>query len=173
MSEIHIHRDHSLGLARARKVALKWAEHVEKKFDMACTILEGDTSDTVEFTRSGVNGRMVVTGEHFELQAKLGFLLGAFAGQIENEVRTAYSNFIEAQQVLESQLKVIEQAEEAVRLAMARNDAGSGTQLDVLSAQTALTDSRTTQAVALRDYAVALARLERAIGEGTRLTAAN
>ncbi|MCW5559599.1 MAG: TolC family protein [Verrucomicrobiae bacterium] len=91
--------------------------------------------------------------------------------QIELEVRTAYSNFIEAQQVLESQEKVIEQAEEAVRLAMARNDAGSGTQLDVLSAQTALTDARTTQSIALRDYAVALARLERAIGEGARLTA--
>ena len=86
MSEITIHRDHSLGLARARKVAFKWAEHVEKKFDMECTILEGDTSDTVQFTRSGVNGTMIVTGEHFELQAKLGFLLGAFAGQIESEV---------------------------------------------------------------------------------------
>lgn len=89
--------------------------------------------------------------------------------QVETEIRTAYSNFIEAQQVLESQNKVIEQADEAVRLAMARNDAGSGTQLDVLSAQTALTDSRTTQSLALRDYAVALARLERSIGEGTRL----
>ena len=89
--------------------------------------------------------------------------------QVETEVRTAYSNFIEAQQVLESQSKVIEQADEAVRLAMARNDAGSGTQLDVLSAQTALTDARTIQSLALRDYAVALARLERAIGEGARV----
>ena len=93
--------------------------------------------------------------------------------KVELEVRTAYSNFIEAQQVLESQRKVIEQAEEAVRLAMARNDAGTGTQLDVLSAQTALTDSRTTQSLALRDYSVALARLDRAMGEGTRLTIAN
>jgi len=93
--------------------------------------------------------------------------------RIELDVRTSYSNFIEAQLVLESQLKVIEQAEEAVRLAMARNDAGTGTQLDVLSAQTALTDARTTQSLALRDYAVALARLDRAMGEGTRLTIAN
>lgn len=93
--------------------------------------------------------------------------------KVELEVRTAYSNFIEAQQVLESQRKVIEQADEAVRLAMARNDAGTGTQLDVLSAQTALTDARTTQSLALRDYAVALARLDRAMGEGTRLTVAN
>jgi putative polyhydroxyalkanoate system protein len=87
MAEIQLRRDHTLGLARARKVALKWAEHVEKKFDMECTILEGDTSDTVEFTRSGVSGRMEVSGSHFELQAKLGFLLGAFAGQIEAEIQ--------------------------------------------------------------------------------------
>lgn len=86
MSEIRIRRDHSLGLAKARQVALKWAEHVESKFEMECTILEGETSDTVEFTRSGVKGQMIVTADHFDLQAKLGFLLGAFAGQIEAEV---------------------------------------------------------------------------------------
>jgi putative polyhydroxyalkanoate system protein len=87
MAEIQLHRDHNLGLARARKVALKWAEHVEKQFDMECTILEGDSSDTVEFARSGVSGTMEVSATHFELQAKLGFLLGAFAGQIEAEIK--------------------------------------------------------------------------------------
>src|SRR5262249_21764934 len=71
---------------------------------------------------------------------------------IELEVRTAFSNFIEAREVLESQKKVLEQAEEALRLARARAEAGTGTQLDVLSAQTALTESRTTQVQALHDY---------------------
>jgi putative polyhydroxyalkanoate system protein len=86
MPDIHIRRDHTLGLARARKVAWKWAEHVEQKFDMECTVLEGDTSDTVEFKRSGVSGTMIVTGDHFAVHAKLGLLMGAFAGQIEAEV---------------------------------------------------------------------------------------
>lgn len=84
------------------------------------------------------------------------------ARQISVEVRTAYSNFIEAREVLESQKKVVEQATEALRLATARAEAGSGTQLDVLGAQTALTEARTTQNVASRDYLVALARLQRA-----------
>jgi outer membrane protein TolC len=87
------------------------------------------------------------------------------ARRIEQEVRTAYSTFIEAREVLESQRKVQEQAEEALRLAIARNEAGAGTQLDVLSAQTALTEARSTQVQALREYAVARARLERAIGQ--------
>jgi len=85
MSDVHIHRDHQLGLARARKVALRWAEHAEKTFDVACTIYEGDTSDTVEFTRSGVNGTMTVAADHFAVDVKLGFLLKAFAGKIETE----------------------------------------------------------------------------------------
>ncbi|MCU0772214.1 MAG: TolC family protein [Verrucomicrobia bacterium] len=84
--------------------------------------------------------------------------------QIELEVRTAYSGFIEAREVLDSTEKVVEQAEEALRLATSRYDAGTGTQLDVLAAETSLTEARTTKNVALRDYAVALARLERAIG---------
>jgi len=87
------------------------------------------------------------------------------ARRIELEVRTAYSSFIEAKEVLESQKKVEEQAVEALRLASARAEAGAGTQLDVLDAQTSLTDARTTEVVALRDYVVARARLERAIGQ--------
>jgi outer membrane protein TolC len=90
--------------------------------------------------------------------------------QIVFQVRTAHSNFLEAKEVLDSQARVIEQAEEALRLATARADAGSGTQLDVLSAQTALTEARSTYAQALRDHAVAWDRLQRAIGEGVAVT---
>jgi outer membrane protein TolC len=84
--------------------------------------------------------------------------------QIELDVRTAYSDFLEAKEVLESQTKVQEQAEEALREANARFDAGTGTQLDVLDAETSLTQARTTQVQALHDCAAARARLERSIG---------
>lgn len=86
MADIRIHRDHQLGLAQARKVAWSWAEQVESKFDMECTVIEGETSDTVEFTRSGVSGRLIVAADHFDLEAKLGFLLGAFSKTIEAEI---------------------------------------------------------------------------------------
>jgi outer membrane protein len=84
--------------------------------------------------------------------------------RIELEVRTALSNFREADELLKSQEKVMEEAEEALRLATARAQAGTATQLDVLSAQTALTESRTTHVQALHDYEVARAKLERAVG---------
>lgn len=86
MPDIRIHREHALGLAKARKVAAKWAEEVEQRFGMACSLLEGETSDTVEFKRSGVSGELIVAGDHFDLNARLGFLLGAFSKTIEREI---------------------------------------------------------------------------------------
>ena len=86
MADIRIHREHQLGLPKARKVAAQWAADVEKNFDMRCSLIEGDFSDTIEFTRSGVNGRLVVAADHFDLDARLGFLLGAFRHTIESEI---------------------------------------------------------------------------------------
>ena len=53
---------------------------------MECTIEEGDSADTVHFTRSGVKGTLEVSADAFELRAKLGLLLGAFKGRIEAEI---------------------------------------------------------------------------------------
>ncbi len=86
MPDIHLERRHELGLAEARKIAFQWAEQVEEKFDMECTYEEGKTTDNVSFTRSGVDGSLVVTKDSFVLDAKLGFLLGAFKDKIEGEI---------------------------------------------------------------------------------------
>lgn len=85
--------------------------------------------------------------------------------QIELQVRTAYSDFVEAREVLDSQKTVLAEAEEALREARARFDAGTGTQLDVLDAETSLTQARATNVQALHDYDTARAQLERAMGE--------
>ena len=96
MAEIRIHRKHRLGLPKARKVAWQWAEDVEKNFDMECTVIEGEFSDTVEFTRSGVKGRLIVAADHFDLDAKLGFLLGAFRHTIEREIERNLDKLLDA-----------------------------------------------------------------------------
>ena len=104
---------------------------------------------------------------------KAGVELDDTTRRIELDVRTAYSKFIEATDILASQKKVVEQAEEALRLASARYDAGTGTQLDVLSARTALTDAQTNEILALHDYDAARARLERAVGANIPQQASN
>ena len=96
MADIRIHREHQLGLTKARKVAWQWAEDVEKKFDMECTVIEGEFSDTVEFTRSGVKGTLIVAGDHFDLNAKLGFLVGAFRHTIESEIERNLDKLLSA-----------------------------------------------------------------------------
>ena len=86
MADLHIVREHQLGLTGARKVAFQWAEHAEEEFGMDCTYEEGAVHDEVCFTRSGVSGTLVVTKDRFELNAKLGFLLGTFKSTIESEI---------------------------------------------------------------------------------------
>ena len=85
MADLNLRRAHDLGLARARKVALEWAEKVEKKLEMACTMVAGDEQDVLEFKRPGVDGRMVVAATHFDLEATLGMMLRPFLGMIEAE----------------------------------------------------------------------------------------
>jgi outer membrane protein TolC len=84
---------------------------------------------------------------------------------VEVEVRRAYSQWQQATELADASTKVVEQAEEAVRLANARYSAGTGTQLDVLSAQVDLTTSRTNQLQAYYAYNVAVASLRKAMGQ--------
>jgi putative polyhydroxyalkanoate system protein len=86
MADLHILREHTLGLAGARKIAFAWAEQAEAEFGMECTYEEGRSSDIVRFERTGVNGTLEVSKNRFELDAKLGFLLGAFKEKIEAEI---------------------------------------------------------------------------------------
>jgi len=88
MADIHIHRTHALGLAKARKTAWKWAEAAEAKFGMECTVIEGESGDVVEFTRPGVDGRLLVAADSFDLTARLGHLVGAFRQRIESEIES-------------------------------------------------------------------------------------
>ncbi len=86
MANIHIKHAHQLGLKKARKVALDWAESAEKKLSMECSYEEGDTYDCVHFKRQGATGTMFVRADEFELDVKLGMLLSAFKGRIEDEI---------------------------------------------------------------------------------------
>ena len=84
---------------------------------------------------------------------------------IEVEVRQAMSEFREAEELVNAAAKAVEQAEEALRLADSRYDAGAINQLDVFEARFALTESRTNRLEANYRHIVAVANLKRAMGE--------
>ena len=70
-----------------------------------------------------------------------------------------------AENILNIQGTNIESAIKAEDLAKTRLFTGIGSQVEILSAQTALTDARDFYAVALRNYSVAYSELLRATGE--------
>ncbi len=84
--------------------------------------------------------------------------------QVELEIQQAASNLLQNRELIQATQKNQETAEEAVRLAKARLDAGAGTQLDVLNAQVQLTTAQSTYLQALFGYNSSLAEFDRATG---------
>ncbi len=78
------------------------------------------------------------------------------------EVQQAYDRLIQAKKSLDVQHETIAQAEEGLKIAKVRYESGVGTQLEVLSAQSALTDARRSLVSALNFFREAKAGLKRA-----------
>ncbi len=86
MAELKIERGHALGLAAAREVASEWLAQARDQYGMACEHEVGEAGDRIRFSRPGVSGEVRVTGDRFEMDAKLGFLLGAYKDRIAAEI---------------------------------------------------------------------------------------
>lgn len=82
--------------------------------------------------------------------------------QVELEVQQAFANVLQGRELIKATEKSVEQADEALRLASARLDAGAGTQLEVLDARTQLTTARSNRLQALYTYNTAVAEFDRA-----------
>jgi outer membrane protein TolC len=84
---------------------------------------------------------------------------------ISREVEQAFLVVNEAQERIAAAQTAVASAQENFRLAQGRFDAGVGTILELTDAQLFLTQAQNTEALALADYRIALARLERATGQ--------
>jgi putative polyhydroxyalkanoate system protein len=96
MPDLHIQRDHELGLDGARALAQAWADDAARSWGMACEHSAGDACDIIRFSRAGVAGTLEVSATRFELRARLGFLLGAFSEKIEQRLRDNLEKAISA-----------------------------------------------------------------------------
>lgn len=83
MSSIDIRHSHSLAPRKARKAVDEVAVKLADRFGMACEWV----GDTLNFSRSGVDGKIVLAPQQVHLFAQLGFLQSAFKGPIEAEIR--------------------------------------------------------------------------------------
>jgi outer membrane protein TolC len=90
--------------------------------------------------------------------------------QVELEIQQAASNLLQNRELIQATEKNVEQADEAVRLAKARLDAGAGTQLDVLNAQVQLTTAQSTRLEALFGWQSSVAEFDRVTGRQSTYT---
>jgi putative polyhydroxyalkanoate system protein len=94
--DIHIERSHQLGLPGARIVARRLMQKVERDFGMACSYDEGEARDTARFGRAGVDGRVEVSADTFELEATLGMLFASFGDEIRQRLAASLDKLLGA-----------------------------------------------------------------------------
>ena len=83
MASIDIQHPHTLAPPRARQAVQEIADKLADRFGAECH-WDGDILD---FTRSGIDGRIALLPGQVHVTAQLGFLLGAMKGPIEAEIR--------------------------------------------------------------------------------------
>jgi outer membrane protein TolC len=83
---------------------------------------------------------------------------------IARQVEQAAIAVQEAEERIQAAQVAVVSAVENFRLAQGRFDAGVGTILELTDAQLALTQAQSSEAQALADYRIELARLQRALG---------
>jgi outer membrane protein len=108
---------------------------------------------------------MLSTGRFMQLKAQIRKAEVAYEEKrrlVESDVRNAVVKMEEAQELVTSQQRNVEQSRESLRLAEARFNVGAGIQLDIINAQSNLTQAQFNELQGRFDYNVAVASLERA-----------
>jgi putative polyhydroxyalkanoate system protein len=82
MADIRIARPHGLPLSRAKAAAQAAADDLAREYDLSCK-WEGHT---LNFRRSGVQGRIEVSPSQIAVEIHLGLLLKGFRSTIEQRV---------------------------------------------------------------------------------------
>lgn len=83
MPSIEIRHSHSLAPSQARKAVEEVAVKLAERFGLTC---DWD-DDVLNFTRSGVEGKIAMEPHQLHVTAHLGFMLAALKGPIEAEIR--------------------------------------------------------------------------------------
>ncbi len=87
MPSIDIHHAHSKTPAQARKAIESVARKLAERFDVK---YEWD-GDTLNFVRSGVDGKIKLSPNQLHVTAQLGFMLSILKDPIESEIKRVLS----------------------------------------------------------------------------------
>jgi putative polyhydroxyalkanoate system protein len=96
MADIHIHRAHGLSRDAALALARDWQAQAEQDWGLHCQAQTLEDQCLIAFERTGLQGRLRVNAEAFELQLTLGFLLSAYRTRIESELQRRLDGWLGA-----------------------------------------------------------------------------
>ena len=92
MSRIRVERSHSLGREAAREKAERLVERLASEYDVRYRW----NGDTLEFKRSGADGRIDVRDDSVRVQLSLGLLLSAMSSSIKREIEEVLDKNLQA-----------------------------------------------------------------------------
>jgi putative polyhydroxyalkanoate system protein len=82
MATIRMHRKHDLGVSKAKKAVDKVAKHIRDRFDIEAQW----NRNTLEFSRTGVEGEIAVEIDSVSVYADISWLLLPIKSAIEQEI---------------------------------------------------------------------------------------
>ncbi|HZX51543.1 MAG TPA: polyhydroxyalkanoic acid system family protein [Pseudomonas sp.] len=92
MARIDVQRPHSLGREVAREKAEQLAERLAREY----AVRYSWNGDTLEFKRSGADGRIEVGEDRVRVQLNLGLLLSAMSSSIKREIEDVLDKSLKA-----------------------------------------------------------------------------
>jgi putative polyhydroxyalkanoate system protein len=92
MAKITVERPHNLGREAAREKAEQLAERLAREY----SVRYHWAGDTLEFKRSGAEGRIEVAEDRVKVQLSLGLLLSAMSGSIKREIEEVLDKSLSA-----------------------------------------------------------------------------
>ncbi|WP_172143398.1 MULTISPECIES: polyhydroxyalkanoic acid system family protein [Pseudomonas] len=92
MARINVERPHSLGREVAREKAEQLAERLAREY----AVRYSWNGDTLEFKRSGADGRIEVGEDRVRVQLNLGLLLSAMSSSIKREIEEVLDKSLKA-----------------------------------------------------------------------------
>ncbi|NJM46376.1 MAG: TolC family protein [Alkalinema sp. RU_4_3] len=152
-------------------VSLRGQYGVEKQFEQPVSgLADGYSLSVTAQWRLFDGGRARASAQQQAINGKIAEERFAQArNQVRFQVEQAHSNLLANSASIETTEQAVRQAEEALRLAVLRFQAGVGTQTDRINAESDLTRARGNRISAIIGYNRSLAQLRRAVSNTTSL----
>jgi outer membrane protein TolC len=159
----NLRRAQESGMNPSLAFGLNYNRNLEPQGQARASATTGTLSLSIPIFDSGLTRARVREARQNEEQARI--QLDQLQLGISQEVRGALTNLSNAQARLTNAVQQVRLAEEVYRIARVRRDAGEGTYVEIIDAETQLTVARNNLVTARYDYLTAYSQLQRAVGQ--------